>query len=277
MKAIGNNILDGGARLAAFWSGQAGVLSLGLTLWLALATSAFVLGFFVFDFKPFLLSKKPSFTLCFSDRPEDVGVGVSKRKLQIVSFLANSRNDGFVEPLLQWSESDVSGVLRANNLRGFSRGSDDLGIRANFDSNVRNLEFASPSRPEICEPDFYRCVRERKCLDIGRPNQHQRIDQYVGTLRQLNGITLVAELNVGDPSSAEREEGEHPVGPFWRVIASPPGSFLWGLFAIGVGCRFAYRSQFVRDRPEIAFVLLSAYGFGIALLIGLLGWLSEGA
>jgi hypothetical protein len=103
------------------------------------------------------------------------------------------------------------------------------------------------------------------------------LDQDVRALGEHNGVPLVSERPIGDHSSSDGDRRHDPVRPRWRTIAQPVPLFIFGVIAIGGGYLFAYRLQFVRERPDVAFVLLAAYGCGIVGLIALIGWLSEGA
>lgn len=55
-----------------------------------------------------------------------------------------------------------------------------------------------------------------------------------------------------------------------NLVTRPPGLFFLGAGLVAAGNLFAYRFQFIRQRPDVAFVLLSVYGSGVVGLCALI-------
>lgn len=148
--------------------------------------------------------------------------------------------------------------------------------------NLRGL--SEPEGPtKVC---FYcpsgSVVLENYCEDRVWPEATvwRRDDLFkvnIGGLSQMKGLAFLIERSISDDASNHRNDGEEPVRPDRRIRTKPPGPliFLFGAIAIGLGCLLAYRFEFIRQRPDVAFVLLVGYGGLVLLLCGLLGaWLS---
>ena len=53
-------------------------------------------------------------------------------------------------------------------------------------------------------------------------------------------------------------------------VTEAPFVAVWPGLAIALGVLFAYRSQLIRDRPDVAFMVLTCYG---CVIIGITAWL----
>lgn len=201
--------------------------------------------------------------------------------------------------------SDVSVTLRATKITGktkyciagpFAHSCSEGGVTWNrlplmrWHNNVRLAQYwnlrglSEPEGPtKVC---FYcpsgSVVLENYCEDRVWPEATvwRRDDLFkvnIGGLSQMKGLAFLIERSISDDASNHRNDGEEPVRPDRRIRTKPPGPliFLFGAIAIGLGCLLAYRFEFIRQRPDVAFVLLVGYGGLVLLLCGLLGaWLS---
>jgi hypothetical protein len=94
--------------------------------------------------------------------------------------------------------------------------------------------------------------------------------QDIGSFGQSHGIALVAERAPRDVASDPSNDGQKPIRPEWRTAIAPPGLFLLGASLLALGGLFAYRFQFISNRPEIAFAVLVGYGLAVLGVIRLL-------
>jgi len=194
--------------------------------------------------------------------PKDVGVLQIQNEPQSISVFVERplqrANEGVFEPFRKWCEGHDGGLIAAEDKhRQFDRWLD--GFTGQFQAQIRNPYVVRSGAAEVFDHDFQHRVERRDVnrffLLVAVLDHVNRIDQHVGTLGGVDGVSLVRERFVGDSASYRSDNGEQPVGPDRRST----GFFLGGAGALVLGYLIAYRFQLIRNRPDIAFILLVGY------------------
>jgi hypothetical protein len=147
---------------------------------------------------------------------------------------------------------------RSENERKFSLGTQYVVVAP---VGVRNV-----SAVHLQTPADVRCPRSAVVLDDKAKFVvlvSQSFNEQVGTLRKANRITLTGEGFVRGETARRSDEHQSPIRPDRRPVVF----VLAGVMALVLGFAFAYRFQFIRDRPDTAFIFLACYGLGLLALI----------
>jgi hypothetical protein len=241
--------------------GEAGVASIGLVALLGLAA---LVGFVARDFKDSLAMPVSAFL----SRPvccaEHISVNDISDKRHRNPPVSNPFKRLVVRGLSQTTEALVLSVSSSKDNHG------DLPFRRSFDVG-KVQPCLQPNITRSCRPEILVTNNDETVTSKGAiRNDADFVHQDVGSLGEANRIALVREGAIGHDASDSRNDGENPIGPDWRTSIAPPGLFVLAAGLLGAGSLFAYRLQFIRDRPDVAFSLLVCYGLAVLGLVRVL-------
>ena len=91
---------------------------------------------------------------------------------------------------------------------------------------------------------------------------------------RVQRFALMTEGAIRNDTSGEGDDNQSPIGPDRSPWPPEPGIFACGALLFGLGVFVVYRSQFIDERPDVAFALLAGWGLIVLLVVALLlAWL----